>query len=92
MRENGGSFDFNFISSLNPAVDENWFADIVCCSSSSKNYATYEFYDALIYSNFLWMVNLLNVSTFFVMTFLLFSSAHIIDHELQSGHSIILAL
>ena len=24
VRENGGSLDFNFISLLNPAVDENW--------------------------------------------------------------------
>ena len=24
MRENGGSLDFNFISLLNPVVDENW--------------------------------------------------------------------
>ena len=27
VRKNGGSFDFNFISLLNSAVDENW----VCC-------------------------------------------------------------
>ena len=46
VRENGGSLDFNFISLLNSAVDENW----VCCSSSSENDAAY---DVPSYANFL---------------------------------------
>ena len=48
MRENGVSLDFYFISLSNPMVDENWFAYIVCSSSSSENDAAY---DVSIYSN-----------------------------------------
>ena len=47
MRENGGNFIF--ISLLNPTGDENWFANIVCCSSSFKNDAVD---DVPIHSNF----------------------------------------
>ena len=38
-------------------------ADIVCCSSSFKYDAMY---DVRIYSLFMWMANLLNITTFFV--------------------------
>ena len=68
-----------------PRQMRTWLADIVCCSSSLENDAAY---DVLIFSNFLWTANLLNTSTFFVQGqtfFLLFLSAHFIDHELQSG-------
>ena len=44
VRENGGSINFNFISLLDS------MANIVCCSSSSENYATY---DVPICANFL---------------------------------------
>ena len=43
VRENGGSLDFNFISLLNSAVDENW-------RSSSQNDSAY---DVPIYANLL---------------------------------------
>ena len=53
--------------------------------------------DVQIYANFLWTADFLNVSTLCVCVheqtfFLLFSSAHFIADELQSGYSIILAL
>ena len=51
MRENGGSLNFNFVSLLNSAVDENWVCWHVCCSSSSENDATY---NVLSCANFLW--------------------------------------
>ena len=67
------------------------FANIVCCSSSSENDAVY---DVPSYANVLWTANLLNVSsnsTFYMHEekFLLFSFAHFIARELQSGYSII---
>ena len=86
IRENGSSL--NFISLLNSAVGENWvcqhcllqFILRKCCCVYVPSYA-----------NVLWMANLLNVSTFYMheQTFLLFSSAHFIACELQSGYSII---
>ena len=59
MRENGGSLDFNFISRLNPAVDENWVCRhrllqfFLCCVRCSD-----------LFKLFMWTANLLNVTTF----------------------------
>ena len=49
MRENGGSLDFNFISLLNPAVDENWVCRHRLLQFFLENVAVYDF---PIYSNF----------------------------------------
>ena len=42
MRENGGSLDFNFISLLNPAVDENWVCWHCLLQFICKNDAVYD--------------------------------------------------
>ena len=81
MRENGGSLNFNFVSLLNSAVDENWVCRHVCCSSSLENDAMY---DVPSCANFLWTADFWGHK----YTFLLFSSAHFIAHELQSSYSI----
>ena len=47
--ENGGSLNFNFISLLNPTVDENWVCRHCLLRSSFKNDAVYK---VPIYSNF----------------------------------------
>ena len=63
MRENGGSLDFNFISLLNPTVDENW----VCRHRLLQFFLKW---CRVRYSNlfrlFLWTAALLKVTTFFV--------------------------
>ena len=54
----------------NSAVDENWVCRFcLCCSSSLETDAAY---DVPMYANFLWTVNLLNVSIFRVQIDLLF--------------------
>ena len=50
MRENGVSLDFNFISLLNPTVDQNWVYRHCLLQFFLENDAVY---DVPIYSNFL---------------------------------------
>ena len=70
------------------------FADIIWCSSFIKKNAAV--YDVLIYSNFFCEQQIYwTIPHFLCMDrpfFLLFSSAHVIDREQQSGYFIILAL
>ena len=49
MRENGDSLNFNFISLLNPAVDENWVYQHRLLQFFLENDAVY---NVPIYSNF----------------------------------------
>ena len=63
MRENGGSLDFNFISLLNPTVDENWICRLHLLQFFlQKWYHSNHARCSDLFKLFMWTANLLNVS------------------------------